>query len=76
MNHVITIHKYDEEYIKEIHLAKVILESYGMEVVILNKKRPMHHQTMYNITCKRKLNGYLAVTLLSSLCHCKKELKK
>lgn len=71
---VIKIIQHDDVYIDEIHLTKKILESYGQEVEIIKKDRPFGYQTMFDLTCKNKKYSSIAVSLLSSLCHCKMEL--
>jgi len=67
---VIKIHQYDDKYITEMHLTKTILKSYGVNIEIVQKKRPMHHQTRFHIT-GNGLYSHIATSLLSELCHLK-----
>lgn len=73
---IIKIIQHDDIYIDEIHLTKKILESYGMNVEIIKKDRPFGYKTMFDLNCKNKTISSIAVSLLSSLCHCKTELKR
>lgn len=68
---LIKIHQYDDDYTTEIHLAKTILKSYGVNVEIVQKKRPMHHKTMFHLT-SRGFSSHIATSLLSALCHLKR----
>ena len=66
----IKFHQYDDKYITEMHLAKSILRSYGINVEIVQKKRPMNHQTKYHVA-GNSTGAYLASDLLSTLSHLK-----
>lgn len=73
---IIKIIQHDDLYIDEIHLAKKILESYGMNVKIIKQDRPFGYKTMFALNCKNRNYRSIATSLLSCLCHCKMELKK
>jgi phosphoribosylaminoimidazole (AIR) synthetase len=68
---VIKIHQYDDKYITEMHLTKTILKSYGINIEIVQKKRPMHHKTMFHITGSG-FSSHIATSLLADLCHLKR----
>lgn len=73
---IIKIIQHDDVYIDEIHLAKKILQSYGMKVEIIKKERPYGYKTMFDLNCKNPNQESIATSLLSNLCHCKMELEK
>ena len=67
---IIKIHQYDDDYTTEIHLAKTILKSYGINIEVVQKKRPMYHNTRFHIT-GNWFYSEIATLLLSDLCHLK-----